>query len=460
MKRGATKPRSHEATKGRTEARRHPSRAGSGTEARRGEATKPPYQGRVRHEATKGRLRRVAVVTGTRAEYGLLRSTMEAISQNRSLRLQLVVTGTHLLKKFGYTIKDILRDGWRVDARVRMQDGDDSPLDQAEGLARGITGIARYLERARTDIVVVLGDRIEAMAGALAGVTTGRLVAHIHGGDVAPGDFDDSLRHAITKLAHLHLTATQAARQRIIRMGESPERVHWVGAPGLDRLVELVGEHESSEPGARATGRRGRSKIEVRRSKEQLRSLTVAALNGRRALIVQHPCGRAAVVERRVMKAILGAVREVGLSATCIYPNSDRGHSGIIEAIETHRRRAGEDRFRVVRSLDHDTYLRLLIDADMLVGNSSSGIIEAATAGTPAVNVGRRQLGREVSGKSVIHAEETVASIRKALTKALQMRPITGRRSVYGDGAAGRRIAELLAAVPLDDAFRRKVHNG
>jgi UDP-hydrolysing UDP-N-acetyl-D-glucosamine 2-epimerase len=376
---------------------------------------------------------------------------MEAISQNRSLRLQLVVTGTHLLRGFGYTIKDILRDGWRVDARVRMQAGDDSPLDQAEGLAHGVAGIARYLERAKTDIVVVLGDRIEAMAGALAGVTTGRLVAHIHGGDVAPGDFDDSLRHAITKLAHLHLTATQAARTRILRMGESPERVHRVGAPGLDRLVELVRERilTPAEVGARRDSRTS-----------EHRSLTVAALNGRRALIVQHPCGRAAVVERRVMKAILGAVREVGLSATCIYPNSDRGHSGIIEAIETHRRRVGEHCFRVVRSLDHDTYLRLLINADVLVGNSSSGIIEAATAGTPAVNVGRRQLGREVSGESVIHAEETVAFIRKALQKALRMRPITGRRSVYGHGGAGRRIAELLAAVPLDDAFRRKVHNG
>jgi len=438
----------------------------------RRKATKPPYQGRLRHGATKGWLRRVAVVTGTRAEYGLLRSTMEAISQNRFLQLQLVVTGTHLLREFGYTIKDILRDGWRVDARVRMQAGDDSPLDQAEGLARGITGIARYLERAKTDIVVVLGDRIEAMAGALAGVTSGRLVAHIHGGDVAPGDFDDSLRHAITKLAHLHLTATRAARQRIIRMGESPERVHRVGAPGVDRLVELVREHAHASVGMAAGGRvvrapgaspvtnghrvRGLAPAALMGS----RGLKPAARKGKNALIVQHPCGRAAVVERRVMKAILGAVREVGLSATCIYPNSDRGHSGIIEAIETHRRRAGEHCFRVVRSLDHDTYLRLLIDADVLVGNSSSGIIEAATAGTPAVNVGRRQLGREVSGESVIHAEETVASIRKALTKALRMRPITGRRSVYGGGAAGRRIAELLAAVPLDDAFRRKVHNG
>ena len=185
-------------------------------------------------------VRRIAVVTGTRAEYGLLRSTMEAVAEHRDLTLQVVVTGMHLLRKFGRTIDDIVRDGWRVGARVKMQTGDDSPLDQAAGLSRGVRGIATYCEQAATDIVVVLGDRIEAMAGTLAAVTTGRLLAHVHGGDIAPGDFDDSLRHAISKLAHLHLTATESARRRLIRMGESPDRVHCVGAPGLDRLFQLI----------------------------------------------------------------------------------------------------------------------------------------------------------------------------------------------------------------------------
>jgi len=405
-----------------------------------------PASARAEARGSPG-MRRVAVVTGTRAEYGLLRSTMREISRRKSLELQLVVTGTHLLKKFGYTIRDILRDGWRADARVRMQAGNDSPLDQAEGLGRGIAGIARYLERARTDIVVVLGDRIEAMAGALAGVTTGRLVAHLHGGDVAPGDFDESLRHSITKLAHLHLTATQAARRRVIAMGESPRRVHVVGAPGLDRLVELR-----------------KSKFEDRNKKGTGPSLALGVRTRReaecRALIVQHPCGRSAKEERRVMNAILRTVQDLRLSATCLYPNSDRGHSGIVEAIESYGRRIGVDRFRVVRSLDHDSYLRLLIEADVLVGNSSSGIIEAATAGTPAVNVGPRQRGREVSGKSVVPAGEAAVSIRRAIQKALRMRPITERRSVYGNGSAGRRIAELLALVPMTDDFRQKAHSG
>jgi len=372
------------------------------------------------------RRRRIAVVTGTRAEYGLLRSTMAAIRRHSALRLRVVVTGMHLLRKFGHTVDQIARDGWRVDAEVKMQSGDDSRLDQAAGLSRGVAGIAKFLEEDGTDIVLVLGDRIEAMAGALAATTTGRVVAHIHGGDVAPGDLDNVLRNAITKLSHVHLTATRAARRRVIAMGERREHVHFVGAPGLDRLVELV---------ARAPRKRTRSNV---------------------ALVVQHPCGRSAAVERRVMSVALKAVEAEGLSRTVIYPNSDRGHTGIVKAIEAHRSRATDGAVRVHRSLDHDAYLRLLMAADVLVGNSSSGIIEAATAGTASVNIGPRQQGRVRAGGSVIDADESVGSIGEALRRALRKRPIIGRATTYGDGKAGMRIADILVSVPLDDTFRRK----
>lgn len=372
------------------------------------------------------RLRRIAVVTGTRAEYGLLHSTMEAIDRHRTLKLQVVVAGMHLLRKFGTTVNQVVRDGWCVDARVKMQAGDGHPLDAAEGLARGVAGIGRFLEQGKTDVVVVLGDRIEAMAGALAAVCTGRFVAHIHGGDVAPGDFDDSLRNAITKLAHLHLTATRAARRRVIRMGEQAGRVHFVGAPGLDRLLPLLASYDGPGGGSG------------------------------RALVVHHPCGRAASRERRVMSWLLRAVDQAALVPTIVYPNSDRGHTGILDAIDAYRRRARSGAVRVVRSLDHETYLQTLIDADVLVGNSSSGIIEAAMAGTPSVNIGPRQQGRQRSGGSVVDAAESLSSIREALRKAMRKRPIRGHSSRYGDGCAGLRIAEALAAMPLTESFRRK----
>lgn len=374
------------------------------------------------------RTRRVAVITGTRAEYGLLRSSMEAIRDHRDLTLQVVVTGMHLLRKFGRTVADIEGDGWRIDARVPMQSGDDDPRDQALGLSRGVAGIARFLERASTNIVLVLGDRIEAMAGALAAVTTGRFVAHVHGGDVALGDFDDSLRHSITKLAHLHLTATREASRRIIRMGEAPDRVRFVGAPGLDRLYELRRVNSAGTAG-----------------------------RGGGALIVQHACGRAPNVERRAMEALLRAAEEAGLRRTILYPNTDRGHRGVIAAIDAHRRRFPNGAVRVHRSLDRDSYLQMLIGADLLMGNSSSGIIEAPIAGTPAVNIGVRQTGRKRSGRGVIDADETLPAIRIALEEALSTGPITARQTTYGDGRAGERMAEALAAMPLDEAFRRKM---
>ncbi len=374
----------------------------------------------------RSRRRRVAVVTGTRAEYGVLQSTMQAIQDHSRLKLQLVVTGMHLIRRFGHTVDDIVRDGWSPAVRVAMQKGNDTTQDQAEGLGRGVRGIAKYLDEANTDIVVVLGDRIEAMAGALAAVTTGRILAHIHGGDVAAGDFDDSLRHAITKLAHVHLTATQSSHKRVVRMGEESRRVYCVGAPGLDQLREMV---RNSMP------------------EETL---------PRTALIVQHPIGRSKREERKTALMVLESAASAGLQRVIIYPNTDRGHLGVIDAIDTHRKRSSNGDVQVFRSLDRDSYLKALIDAKVLVGNSSSGIIEAGMAGTPSVNVGSRQAGREVSGPSVIHTQETPSSISRAITRALRKRPIRGKSGAYGTKPVGPKIAAILAKIPLHDSFRRK----
>ncbi|MCH8807785.1 MAG: UDP-N-acetylglucosamine 2-epimerase (hydrolyzing) [Planctomycetes bacterium] len=369
--------------------------------------------------------RNITVVTGTRAEYGLLKSIMSAIGGHPRLRLQVVVTGMHLLKKFGLTVAEVERDGWPIQARVPMQNGRDDRLEHAAALARGIEGLAEAFARARTDIVVVLGDRLEALAGALAAVTSGKALAHIHGGDVAPGDFDDAYRHSITKLAHVHLAATRAAARRIVRMGEPPERVHVVGAPGLDRLCELM--HEA------------RFESDDRSDSD--------------ALIVQHPVGRAAAREQRTMAAILRAVGAEGLTPLVLYPNSDAGHSGIVAAIDSARRRGG---IRVLRSMARDEYLRALMAARVLVGNSSSGIIEAAAAGTPAVNVGTRQNGRQTTGRAIVHCGESYVSIRSALSAALRKRVVAGAATPYGDGRAGRRIARILAGVRLSRGLLHK----
>lgn len=365
-------------------------------------------------------------MTGARSEYGLLRSLMEAIRTHPRLELQVVATGMHLLPQFGRTVDEIARDGFRIDARIPMQTGSDSPTDQALGLARGIAGMAEFFQRARSDIVLVLGDRIEAMAAALAAVTTGRVLAHVHGGDVAPGDFDDSLRHAITKLAHVHFAATSQSARRIVRMGEDPRRVHVVGAPGLDRLRQLT---------ARVPARRARSGA---------------------ALVVQHPCGRPATVEERITSKLLDAVAATGLRRIVICPNSDRGHRGIVRAIKRHADQHLDGEVEVHRSLPRDDYLRLLLRVDMLVGNSSSGLIEAPVAGTPVVNVGDRQRGREASGPGVIHVAETRTAILAGVRRALRRRMRPAGSGTFGDGRAGWRIAAILARLRITRELLRK----
>lgn len=357
---------------------------------------------------------RIAIVTGTRAEYGLLKTTIAALQETRGVELQVVATGMHLLREFGYTVRQIKSDGFEVTARIPMQRGDDSATDQAEGLGRGVAGMARFFARSGTNVAIVLGDRIEAMAGALAARATGVKLAHIHGGDVAPGDFDGPMRDAITQLADLHLTASTRATRRVISMGADKRRVVQVGAPGLDRLRELLREsHEAS---------------------------------ARFALVVQHAYGRSQGEEERVMRVLLDEVARTGLRRVIVCPNSDRGHAGVSRAIASHARRCRGDDVEVHTSLPRDEFLRRLMGAAVLIGNSSTAFIEAPFAGTVSINVGARQEGREAGGPSVLHARETGPSIRDALQRGLRRRPKPGRSSVYGGGDAGGRIARAVVS--------------
>lgn len=368
-----------------------------------------------------------------------MQSTLRAIADHPALHLDIIATGMHLLPKFGRTLSSIMSAGWPIAARVRMQRGDGASLDQARGLGLGIGGLARAFEALKCELVLVVGDRIEAMAGALAAVTTGRCVAHVHGGDVAAGDFDDAIRHSITKLAHVHLAATRESAERIVRMGEDRRRVHMVGAPAMDDLFAIAREVRSTTAGNRT---------------KQV------------ALVVQHATGRKDEYERQVMNEILRAVVEHGLHPQIIYPNTDRGNRGVIAAIEDFRRRGnfagranakkvGAPAFlRIERSLPREEFLRALRDCALLVGNSSAGIIEAPMIGTPSVNVGDRQSGRQRGGSCVIDCAEQREPIYEAIAKALRMRRQRGR--VYGDGRTGPRIASILARVELGEEFLRK----
>ncbi len=382
------------------------------------------------------------MITGTRAEFGVLESPLRAIRGHPRLELQLIVTGMHLLPRFGRTIRHIREAGYQVSATVPMQTGKDDAAGEALAVGRGVTGIARALDRLGSEIVVVVGDRIEALAAACAAAAGRRVLAHIHGGDRATGDVDDAIRNAVTRLAHLHLAASEDAADRLRLMGEEPWRIHMVGAPGLDDIHAFC-EADRRDPAA---------------TNARLRQLIGPLADQPYAVIVQHPCGRPAATEAAVMRRLLAAVKRARLPGVILYPNSDPGHDGILRVIREVQA-AGDPRRPVFPSLARIDYLRLCCRAEMLVGNSSSGIIESAAMGIPAVNIGPRQEGRLHCGPGVIDAPESTIGIAAAIERG--SRPVTRRKvqaggSVYGSGGAGRRIADILASTRMTRRLLRK----
>jgi GDP/UDP-N,N'-diacetylbacillosamine 2-epimerase (hydrolysing) len=373
-------------------------------------------------------LRRICFVTGTRAEWGLMRSVVRAIDGRRGLRTQLIVTGMHLDPRHGRSIDQIQREAWldyREHAIVRWRPVGGEPATVAAATGHAISGIAEAISKLKSEIVLIVGDRVEAFAAAAAGHIAGAVVAHVHGGDRARGQVDDSLRHAITKLSHVHFPATAASAQRIARLGEDHWRIHRVGSPGLDGIVDTAA--------------------------------SVDHVGRDFALLVLHPTEAEPKREQARARLVLRAVRRSDVPRTIvIYPNNDPGSAGIIRCWEAE---ANAERETILRDLPRERFLGLMRDAVALVGNSSSGIIEAASFGTPVIDIGSRQLGRERS-ENVINLPFDAARIERELKRIWNGgRPVRcSRRNVYGGGGAAKRIADVLARLDLnDERLRRKL---
>ena len=359
--------------------------------------------------------RRICFVTGTRAEYGLMQSTLRAIAAHSNLQLQIVATGMHLDRRRGSSKRTIDFD---VDRIVPWRPTD--PVACATG--RAMAGLADAFEELRSDIILIVGDRVEAFAAASAAHLSGRIVAHVHGGDRALGQVDDALRHAITKLSHVHFPATGQSADRIMKLGEDRWRVHRVGSPGIDGIVkDAVRAHD-------------------------LKPHTYA-------LLVLHPIDKDEQLEHRRARMTLRAIELADVKQIVIvYPNNDPGSNGIIRAWEE---LTLSDSIAIHRNVARPAFLGLMRDAAVLVGNSSSGIIEAASFGTPVVDIGARQFGRERS-TYVMNVPYSAAAITRAVRRAIRdPRPL--RRNVYGGQGTATRIAGVLAAIRLDDRMRRKL---
>lgn len=367
--------------------------------------------------------RKVAVFTGTRAEYGLLYWLLKEIQNADDLSLQLIVGAMHLSPEFGETWRQIESDGFKIDAKVEMLVSSDTPVGVAKSMGLGTIGFADALDRLHPDLLVLLGDRFEALAIAQTALVLRIPIVHIHGGEITEGAYDDAIRHAITKMSALHFVAAEPYRRRVIQMGEKPATVFNVGAVGLD--------HVARSP---------------RMSLADLSESLGFKLNRPFFLVTYHPVTLGNEDPEVSFQAILSALDQFPEYQVIItYPNADNGGRALIDQLEVY---AGNRRNRVVTcaSLGHQRYLSAVAYAEAVIGNSSSGVIEVPTLRRPTINVGARQKGR-LAAKSVLDCDPDTHQITEAIKKVLApdfRNDISLFANPYGSGDAAKKIVQGL----------------
>lgn len=371
--------------------------------------------------------RHICYLTGTRADFGLMASTLDLLHKHPSLKLSVLVTGMHLEPAFGLTVNEIEQRGFDIVARIPCQ------MENADGgqMARNIGLMLQHFvdvfQGSRPDVLLLLGDRGEMLAGALAAIHLGIPVVHLHGGERS-GTVDEAVRHAISKLAHLHLTATEGSRERLIKMGERPDLITVVGAPGLDGLVEQV--------------RCSRQQLCVRERLDPEEHL---------ALLVFHPVLQEAAQAGEQTTEIVQTLLNQGYQVLALMPNADAGSSNVRSALSVFDH---PGRLVLKTHLPRPEFVDWMAAVDVMVGNSSSGIIEAASLGTPVINLGSRQNMRE-RNLNVVDIPICGEALRDALAD-LGPRAEPPYFNVYGDGKTGQRITDYLASVTLAPALLDK----
>lgn len=369
--------------------------------------------------------KKIAVITGTRADYGIYYSVLKQIEKNPNLELQLIVCGMHLCPEFGMTVNEIEKDGFEISDRIETILASDTGSSMAKSIGLTLINLTQSLERLKPDILVVLGDRGEMMAGAIAATHMNIPVAHIHGGEVT-GTVDESIRHAITKLSNIHFPSTKDSKERIIKMGEKEENVFVVGAPGLDYIKNTT----------------------YLSRREILQKFNLK--DDKIFIMTQHPITTERDMVSWQIRQTLEAISQCKVQTVISYPNSDNGGREIIKVIEEFR--AKYDFLKVFKNLSQVEYLSLLNIADAMIGNSSSGIIEAASFKLPVINIGTRQQGR-LRACNVIDVgyekEKILNGINKALYDEEYRKELKSCINPYGDGRAGERISEHLEKIKI-----------
>lgn len=380
--------------------------------------------------------RKIAVFTGSRAEYGLLYWLLKDIQEHSGMELQLVVSGMHLSPEFGETWKQIETDGFPICAKVEMLLSSDTSVGIVKSMGLGTIGFADALERLNPDMLVVLGDRFETLAVVQAALIMRIPIAHLHGGEITEGAYDDSIRHAITKMSNLHFTAAEPYRQRVIQMGESPETVFNVGAIGLDHLVRA-------------------SVMDI----SELSASLSWQVRPPYFLVTYHPVTSANEPPETTFSAMLEAIDSFPeYQVIFTYPNADNGGRKIIPILEEYAQRH-PTRVIAIPSLGSQRYLGALKHAAAVIGNSSSALIEAPAFGVPSVNIGVRQYGR-LAADSVLHSCVNVDSIKATIAIAVSTEFTISCGTVtnpYGKGDTAKKIIEVVER--YQGPFHKRFHN-
>ncbi|WP_438426157.1 UDP-N-acetylglucosamine 2-epimerase [Aquimarina macrocephali] len=375
-------------------------------------------------------MKNIAVITGTRAEYGLLKPLIQAITDDSEFNLQLVVTGMHLSPEFGLTYTQIEQDGFVIDSKVEDHLSGDSAEAITKAIGTAMIGFADTYEKLSPDLIIVLGDRSEILAAATAAMIKGIPIAHLHGGETTEGAYDEGIRHAITKMSYLHFTSAEVYRKRVIQLGESPDRVFNVGAIGIDSIKSLkllnVTEFEES--------------IDYK-------------LNKKNVLITFHPVTLEKATAKKQFEELLTSLDKLE-DTTLIFtkPNSDKDGKIIIEMIDDYVSKKPEKSVAFT-SLGQLRYLSALQYVDVVIGNSSSGIYEVPIFKKPTVNIGDRQKGR-LMPDSVINCEPNIDAIDIAIQQAFDkefIKSIQRQKNIYGNGTTTSQIIEILKTVKIKD---------
>ena len=376
---------------------------------------------------------RICVTTGTRAEYGLLRPILNEIVRSKKLELNLIVAGMHLSKTHGSSIKEIQKDGFKISSKVNMIPQGNSSYSMSKALGEGIIKFSEIFRKLKPDINLILGDRDEAFASALAASHMNIPNAHIHGGDRTMAGIDEYIRHAITKIYNIHFAATAKSKERIIRLGENPKYVFFTGSPSIDEIKN--------------------KKIST---KNQLKIKYNMNITGKEIILLFHPVTTQIKSSDIQIHKILNAIVKLKKPTICISPNSDPGNLEIINALKKYEKKFSF--IKLYSNFPRSDYLGLLKNCGILVGNSSSGIIEASFFKIPVVNVGIRQKDREL-GKTIINvSNSSTPMILNAIKKALNTKSndTLTNSNIYGNGSSSKKIVKILENIKITEQLIQK----